>query len=195
MNKTFKKTLKYWYVYAAAIAISVAGSIYYCDLINLPRNEETISLFVSTYGKNSSEIHSFLKAKSPQYLREINLFCIDPMSADFDYYMVNKGLNQADIFILREGYLFEKLINDQFAPLKSDIVNEYFSYETDSSGKGILFHKKDEEDHPLISVKNEKYDDENYYIFYRVNSLHISGLNDSKFDTALKFTKALLEYE
>ena len=41
----------------------------------------------------------------------------------------------------------------------------------------------------------EEYEDENYYLFYRVNSKHIKGLNDSKFDTALSFTKELLNYE
>ena len=196
MKSAVKLILKRWYIYLVAIIVAVIGSVYYCNFINMPRNEETISLFISSYSSNNNELLSHLKEKSPSYLREINILSVSPKSPDFDYFIVNKGFNKADIFILHESFLFDELINKQFSPLKEDVLNNYFTYSSDSSLKGILIHKKDEEDHGLITFKNERYEDENYYLFYRINSLHIKGLNDkAKVDTALLFTKELLNYE
>ena len=195
MNRTLKAILKFWYVYLLLIAVSVVGTIYYCDFINMPRNEETISLFICNYSSNNEALFSFLKEKSPDYLREINITSVNPHSSDFDYYMVNKGLNKADIFLLSESRMGKDLLTKQFAELKSDVLSSYFTYESEDLNRGVLYHKKGDSDSTLISIINDKYEDENYYLFYRVNSKHIKGLNDSKFDTALSFTKELLNYE
>lgn len=195
MNRTLKAILKFWYIYLILIAVSVVGTIYYCDFINMPRNEETISLFICNYSTNSESLFSFLKEKSPDYLREINITNVNPKSSDYGYYMVNKGLNKADIFLLPESRLDKDLLNKQFAELNSGVLSSYFTYETEDLNRGVLYHKKGDSDSTLINLINDKYEDENYYLFYRVNSKHIKGLNNSKVDTALMFTKELLNYE
>ena len=194
MNKV-KKALKFWYIYLLSIAIAVIGTIYYCDFINKPRNEATITLFVSSYSLNSEKLNNYLESKSPDYLREINIIMVNPKSTDLDYYMVNKGLNQADIFILPESYLFEELINNQFAELNNEVLSDYFVYETDTYNKGILIHDIGDSDNDLMTFNNDNYEDEKYYLFYRKNSLHGGKLTSSNYDTSLVFTKALLEYE
>lgn len=194
MNK-LKKVLRFWYIYLISIAVAVIGTIYYCDFINKPRNEATITLFVSSYSQDSEKLNNYLESKAPNYLREINIVMVNPKSTDLDYYMVNKGLNQADIFILPESYLFEELIKNQFASLNNEVLNNYFVYETDSYNKGILIHDIGDIDNDLMTFNNEKYDDEKYYLFYRNNSIHGGKLTNSNYDTSLVFTKALLEYE
>lgn len=194
MKNKIKRLLRYWYVYLLLIASSVIGTIYYCDFINKPRNEETINLFVASYTQKSEPLYEYLKEKSPKYLREINITMTNPKSADFGYFMVNKGLNKADIFILPESYLFDDLLNNQFATLNEEIINPYYTYSSDSSNHGVLLHNIGDKDNNLLQFKTEQYDDEKFYIFYRVNSLHIGNLNKkSKADTAFLFTKYLLE--
>ena len=128
MKSRIKSTLRFWYIYLIALAVAITGSIYYCDLINKPRNEETITLFVSTYSSKSDKLQSFLDSNSPFYLREINIIAVSPKSSDFDFFMVNRGLGSADIFILPESYVFENLALSQFIDLKQDVLNDYFEY-------------------------------------------------------------------
>ena len=194
MKKIVKNILHFWYIYLLVIVSVSIGAIYYCDFIDMPRKEETISLFISSYTNDSNKLHSFLKEKSPDYLREINITFVNPKAPEFEYLMVNKGLNKADMFILTESYIFDSLIEKQFSPLNKEVVESYFTYESDESGKGILMHKPGDQDNDLYTFNNETYKDERFYLFYRVNSLHIKGLNDAKVDTALRFTKELLNY-
>ena len=192
--KKNKHLWRYWYVYLLLIASSVIGTIYYCDFINRPKNEETINLFVASYTQKSEPLYDYFKEKAPDYLREINITLVNPKSADFGYFMVNKGLNKADIFILPESYLFDDLLNNQFVTLNEEVIDSYFTYTTDSSNHGVLLHDVGNNDNNLLQFKSEQYTDEKFYIFYRVNSLHIGDLNSkSKVDTALLFTKYLLE--
>lgn len=192
--KKNKHLWRYWYVYLLLIASSIIGTIYYCDFINRPKNEETINLFVASYTQKSEPLYDYLKEKAPDYLREINITLVNPKSADFGYFMVNKGLNKADIFILPESYLFDDLLNNQFVTLNEEVIDSYFTYTTDSSNHGVLLHDVGNNDNNLLQFKSEQYTDEKFYIFYRVNSLHIGDLNSkSKVDTALLFTKYLLE--
>lgn len=194
MKKIFRNILHFWYVYVLLIAAASLGTIYYCDFINRPQEEKTISLFISSYSLNNNKLYDFLKEKSPSYLREINISFVNPKSADFEYQIVNKGLNKADIFILPQSYVFDNLVEKQFAPLNKDVLNSYFTYETDSYGKGIVMHKIGQNDNDLYTFVNNSYPDEEYYLYYRVNSIHIKGLTDTKCDTALMFTKELLNY-
>ena len=194
MKKVIKNVLHFWYVYVLLIAAATIGTIYYCDFINRPKAEKTISLFVSSYSLNNNKLYDFLKEKSPSYLREINISFANPKSPEFEYQIVNKGLNKADMFILPKSYVFDSLVEKQFASLNQDVLNNYFIYETDSYGKGIVMHKVGQQDNDLFTFVNTDYPDEEYYLYYRVNSIHIKGLNDAKFDTALMFTKELLNY-
>ena len=194
IKQIIKNILRFWYAYVTLIAVATLSTIYYCNYINRPKQEKTISLFVSSYSLNSNKLYDFLKEKSPSYLREINISFVNPKSADFEYQIVNKGLNKADIFILPKSYIFDSLVEKQFASLNQDVLNNYFTYETDSYGKGIVIHKPGQEDNDLYTFRNSDYPDEDYYLYYRVNSIHIKGLNDSNYDTALMFTKELLNY-
>ena len=194
MNSKIKSLLKYWYVYVLVTAASVVGTLYYCDLINRPKNEETINLFVASYTSKTEPLYNYLKDRKPDYLREINITMTNPKSADFGYFMVNKGLNRADIFILPESYLFDDLLNEQFALLKEDVVGPYFDYTTDESNHGVLLHDVGDKDNDLIKFNDDRYEDERFYIFYRINSLHIKGLNEKAIvDTSFLFTKYLLD--
>ena len=66
---------------------------------------------------------------------------------------------------------------------------------SDQYNKGILIHDIGDADNDLITFTNENYEDEKYYLFYRMNSFHIGKLNNGSYDTALQFTKLLLNYE
>ncbi len=193
MNK-IKKYLKHWYVYLISIAVAVVGSIYWCNFINRPKGRETITVFVATYDQNTSKLYNFLSANSPSYIREINITAISPKSPDFNYFLVNYGLGKADIFILHQSYVYEELATKQFASMKQEVLNEYFTYETETYNRGVLLHEKGEDNNDIIQYTSSKYEDENFYAFYRKNSDHIGKLNKSSSDTALLYTKALLEH-
>ena len=177
MNK-IKKVLRFWYIYVLAIIASILGSAYYCHFINQPRNEETITLFIASYSSSTDKLNNYLKDNSPSYLREINILMLNPKSSDFDYFMVNRGLNQADIFILPESYLFDSLIENQFASLNQDVLSNYFTYTAEDHNKGILIHNIGQADNDLMAFKSDKYEDEKYYLFFRINSLNICQLNN-----------------
>lgn len=194
MKRVIKNVLRFWYVYVLLAVTATLSTIYYCNFINRPKEEKTISLFVSSYTLDNNKLYDFLKEKSPSYLREINISYVNPKSADFEYQIVNKGLNKADIFILPKSYVFDSLVEKQFASLNQDVLNNYFTYETDEYGKGITIHKIGQPDNDLYTFVNNNYPDEEYYLYYRVNSVHIKGLTDAKYDTALMFTKELLNY-
>lgn len=191
----FKTVLKKWYLYVIAIGLSIFGCSYYVNFINMPRNEQTISLFISSYTSDTSKVKKYLESKSPSYLREIDITNIQPDSSNLEYFFVNKGLNRADIFILHESLLTKELLENQFAMLDNDYLSNYFSYESEATNHGIVVHKKDGEDHKLITFKKDGKDDQNFYLFFRINSLHIGKLNNSNYDTAINLTKAILEYE
>jgi len=195
MKKIIKTVFHRWYLYIIAIVVSSFVCSYYINFINMPRNEETISFFISSYTGDTNKINSYLKSKSPSYLREINITNVKPTASDFSYFFFYKGLNNADVFILHESFLTDEIITNQFATLDATYLSKFFVYTPDKTNHGILIHEKDGKDHGLLTFKSSQENDENFYIFYRINSLHIGKMNNSSFTTAFTLTKALLEYE
>ena len=190
MNKILSKILKNWYIYLLTGAVTVIASCYYIDFANKPRNEETLYIFSATYTKNTIEFKNNLLERSPSYLREITIFNVYPDISNFSYYLANQGLNRADIFILPTSVLFDELLEKQFLKLDQNVLKQYFSATLDASEHGVLLHKKGSGNNGLLTFSTET-SDEDYYVFYRKNSLHAVD-----YDTSFKLTKELLrDYE
>ena len=60
MKNKIRKALRFWYIYLIVVVASVVGTFYYVDFINRPKNEETITLFVSSYSQNSDNLQKYL---------------------------------------------------------------------------------------------------------------------------------------
>ena len=192
MVKTiFKSIKKRWYVYISTIVVTSFAVSYYVDFANKPRNEETLTIFTSSFNINNSVFRNKLLENSPDYLREVLNFNVSPQDRSFSYYFQNQGLNVADIFILPETVLFDELLQKQFAVLDENYLNNFFTYETEPTNHGILVHKKGDTNNNLLQFTKDSFDD-NYYLFYRINSIHAGMLNNSSYDTSIVLTKYIL---
>lgn len=193
MNKILLALKKHWYVYLLAIIVATSLSIYWCNFVTRPVDEQTITLFIGSYSLDKEALSNKLNEVKPDYLKEINIVSVKTGSSDFGYYFVNNGLNKADIFVLPESYVTEDMMNKQFATLNSSYLTTYFEYESDSSNHGINIHKVGQEDKEIFTFTEEGKTDENYYLFFRTNSIHIGEMSNSNFDTAIKFAKVIKE--
>ena len=192
MKQVLKKILKKWYVYVVGVILASVVSVYFVHFVSMPRNEATISIFLASNNETKKKVFDILDDVKPSYLREIDITNVEPNNTEFGYYFAQKGLNKADIFVLPESKLTDEMLSKQFATLDQEYLSTYFTYTSEQTNHGILLHEKDKED-TLFNLKEEL--EENYYIFFRKNSIHCGNLNNSNFDTSIIFTKALLNYE
>ncbi|HAS56627.1 MAG TPA: hypothetical protein DD377_02755 [Firmicutes bacterium] len=188
MKKIKANVIKFWYLYLICLIIFPLLSSYVVELINKPRNEETISIFIGSCSSSSKELVDKLSQKKPSYLREINVRNYVYYGEDFSYFYSSFGKSEADLIILPESKINNETCAYYYAKLDPALFpNESFYFINENKEcYGLLLHKKEEENSSLISYKDDTHD-ENYYAFFNRNSLHIGALNDSNWDTALSF--------
>lgn len=192
MKQVLKRVLKKWYIYVVGVILASVVSVYFVHFVSMPRNEATISIFLTSNNETKKKVFDILDDVKPSYLKEIDITNVEANNTEFGYYFAQKGLNKADIFVLPESKLTDEMLSKQFATLDQEYLSTYFTYTSEQTNHGILLHEKDKED-TLFNLKEEL--EENYYIFFRKNSIHCGMLNNSNFDTSIIFTKALLNYE
>ena len=196
MKSFFSRLLKRWYAYIIAIFFGTTLSCLYVDVTGQHRAEETITFFVSTYSTDDSKARAALTKDAPSYLKEVNLVNIPLSESNWEYYFVNRGLNHADVFVLPESRLTSAMLTEQFALLKPEVLSSYFSYEAEETGHGIYLHHKGENKPSPFLFTSEERKDENFYVLFRKNSIHIGGLYaKSSHDTALTMVKHWIDYE
>lgn len=191
MIKTFfKKLFNKWYIYLPVIIVSAFTVNYYCDFITMPRGSETISVFMATENVIHDALRHYFLRSSPSYLRNVEISFINPSDSMYNEYFAKRGLNHADIFVLPTAKVSEELTTKQFIELDKNYVDSYIECEFDESGTGVLLHRKEDESKQFI-----EYGQDDYYIYFRKNSIHLGSMNNSKVNTALLITKALIQYE
>ena len=89
MKKIKANVIKFWYLYLICLIIFPLLSSYAVELINKPRNEETISIFIGSCSSSSKELVDKLSQKKPSYLREINVRNYVYYGEDFSYFFVH----------------------------------------------------------------------------------------------------------
>ncbi len=192
MNRIFAKIKSWWYLYLIALVALPLGTCYLTYLVNLPRNEETITLFIASCQSSTKGLYEELMKNRPDYLREINIRSYVYYEDTFSTYYSYFGRGDADIVILPESKIASASVTSYYKKWSEDMIDSssaYYSVESGLDVYGKLIHKKGE-DNSYISYKDDEHD-ENYYLFYGKNSLHLGPLSNSKWNTALLFAKIL----
>lgn len=165
-------------------------SIYIIDLIDKPRNEETISILVASYDDKCQNFRDEVDKLRPDYLREIQYNTYSLLNENFDKYYSNLAYGLSDIVILPESQIVESKVKDYYAIFTDEIKTTYFNnkeyYSLDNNDYGILIHKKGEQGDNLITYSLTSETDENYYIFFYWKSIHIGSLNETTYSTAFE---------
>ncbi|MBQ7995755.1 MAG: hypothetical protein IJ247_06065 [Bacilli bacterium] len=191
MKRFVSSLARIWYVY---VIVTVAGILlidYAFNVINKPRNEETITLFVVSEGNDLKELKEKLEDNKPNYLREINIYGVRRESNEFSTYFDVYGKANSDVVILPESKIEEDVVFNHYSPFSFDYLNDYIdglsTYRLEKNGLdyGVKIHSKGE-DNGLIEYKSEGFD-EDYYAFFVNGSLHIGEMSDSEYTTAFSF--------
>ena len=193
MNKVkqfFLNVGKHLWVYVLFCLASTLLSIYVVNLINKPRNEETISILVASYDDKCEEFKKEVNKRRPDYLREIQFNTYSLLDDSFENYYLNLAYGLSDIVILPESKVNNSKVQDYYAILSDEIKTKYFVdkefFSLEDKEYGVLIHKKGTEDNNLLKYKLDEQTDENYYLFFFWKSKHIGVLNDTTYNTAFE---------
>ena len=193
MNKLkqfFLNIGKHIWVYVLFCLASVFLSIYVIDLINKPRNEETISILVASYDDKCETFKTEVDKRRPRYLREIQYNTYSLLDDSFENYYLNLAYGLSDIVILPESKVNDSKVLDYYAIFNDEIKTKYFNnkefYTLDDKDYGVLIHKKGTEDNNLLKYYLDEKSDENYYLFFYWKSKHIGSLNNTTYNTAFE---------
>ena len=195
MKKFFASISRIWYAYVIAIIVGVLLIDYGFNVINLPRNEETITFFIVSEGNDLSNLKGVLENNKPSYLREINVYGARRESAEFKTYFDIYGKANSDVVILPESKIDEDILLNYYSSFPIDYINTFMEeVETYKSEKnelhyGVKIHAKGE-DNGLITYKSEDFD-EDYYAFFVSSSIHIGKLASSEWATAFSFVSII----
>lgn len=181
---------KHLWAYALFCLAGSLLSIYIVDLINKPRNEETISILVASYDDKCETFRNEVNQRRPKYLREIQFNTYSLLDERFEDYYLKLAYGLSDIVILPESKVNESKVQDYYAIFNDEIKTKYFPnkewYTLDDKDYGILIHKKDTEDNHLLTYCLNEQTDEDYYLFFYWKSKHIGSLNNTTYNTAFE---------
>lgn len=190
MSKFSANIKKWWYLYLIALLVLPAGCYYLTHLVNLPRSQETITIFIASTNVSTKGLYEALEEAKPTYLREIVIRSYVYYEDSFSTYYSYFGGSDCDIVILPQSKIDASKVASSYKKWSDDLVDpsqDYFSYENAIYGKKI--HSKGEEN-GYIAYKDEERD-EDYYLFYGKDSIHLGSLSSSSYDTALLFTNII----
>ena len=181
---------KHIWVYAIFCLTFSLLSIYIVNLINKPRNQETISIFVASYDYKCEVFRKEVDKNRPDYLREIEFHTYSLLDNNFDDYYLSLAYGLCDIAIVPESKVNDSKVQDYYAILSDEIINKYYTdnefYTLDEKDYGVLIHKKGLNDNNLLKYSLSEEMDENYYLFFFWKSKHIGSLNNTTYETAFK---------
>lgn len=178
-----------WAYVLLCVACSLL-SVYVVNLINKPRNEETISILVASYDDKCEEFRNEVTSRKPDYLREIQFNTYSLLNNNFENYYINLAYGLCDVVILPESKVHDSKVQYYYAIFTDEIKTQYFSnkefYSLDGKDYGVQIHKKGQEDNNLLKYYLDEQTDENYYLFFYWKSKHIGALNNTTYNTAFE---------
>lgn len=176
MKKLRSNFQKWWYLYLVSLLLLPFLSWYLLHFVNLPRNEETFSVFIASCGTSVNSLYKAFNEKKPDYLRETKIRSYLYYEKSFDEYYSISGKNASDVIILPESkvadetvlYYYEKL--DNLFPVVEE--ETYFVPKDETSPYGLRIHSKEDTSSPLIAYSDETHN-EDYYVFFKKGSYHL----------------------
>lgn len=162
--------------------------------------QDKVSVFIGSYSQSFEKAQE-LKESRPEYLKtvEVNVNVLNSMY--FDVYLSMFGYSRADIMILPESLATLENCELYFAEISATYLGQFENLglcEYDGKVYGLKIHDK-ETHSSLISCINygEGDKEDNYYLFFGKNSLHISDLaeaeNKNEWDGAIKIAQKMLK--
>lgn len=162
--------------------------------------QDKVSVFIGSYSQSFEKAQE-LKESRPEYLKtvEFNVNVLNSMY--FDVYLSMFGYSRADIMILPESLATLENCELYFAEISATYLGQFENLglcEYDGKVYGLKIHDK-ETHSSLISCINygEGDKEDNYYLFFGKNSLHISDLaeaeNKNEWDGAIKIAQKMLK--
>jgi hypothetical protein len=195
--KALRSIFKYWYLY---VVTAVMGSFvinYTTRLINMPRNEETITIFVASISDSAPNLKPALEKAKPDYLREINIVTVKYNGYNFDSKYTAYGKGDADIIILPKSKINDSTLLTYYQPFQENFIDDYietsgyYNHPQSQKSYGICVHTKGQNNNDLITYSDNSFDDD-YYAFFAQGSKHIGELNDVKWTTAFSFVNIIM---
>lgn len=199
MKQVFNKIGKDIWIYIACILVVVFVYSWVFNYLTTIKTEEKITLFIGSY-TSSFEKEDELNQSKADYLKTVEVRAYSLSDSVYDTCLTLFGYETGDILILPESNLKEESIADYYAVISSDYQSSFNNlgwYELDGNVYGIKIH--DRETHQsLISCLDygEDEDEQNYYLLFNNNSMHLSDLSDSSaksdMDGAIQIANKLL---
>ncbi len=162
-----------FFIYIAAVAITVLGCCYGIMLKTNPKDYEKFSIFTEVNFINEVEFRNRMSGLLPED-KIINLYFSDVNDQSYNVYFSSYGLT-SDICLLSKTTL-DKFESIQFLNLKNtkwDLSNNYY-FETYSIG--VKCHSKDNEELKDYFAFNN----DDYYLLVLKSSVHLDGIASGK---------------
>lgn len=199
MKNRFTTLLTKWPIYLVGV---IASSIVTCAGISIkcsPKLKESIYVFAPTY---SFDVKSFVKTslELTDGIRQITVKHADPDSEEAirtfgSYYSI------CDFYIMPESWL------TRITPIALSFTDElihsllpnsssYELYKENDTNLGIKIFDKNTNigaSTDIISYSSLNKEQEDYYLIFRQDSIHLGELNNSKSDNALRVVNNLLK--
>ncbi len=200
MNKFFSKILSRWYSYLIVIVTSIGVSCYLADLVNEPRDEEIIRIFIGSNTADNPILYKTLNEDRPDYLRKIEIRSASYSSNDFGTMYNYYGKRDVDMVILPSSMIYESVVRSYYQKIDHNYVAHYVNepsyYDSeDHDHYGILVHSKEAEvENQIIGFDKDGKEKEDYYCFFGKGSLHIGDYSKSRYNTAFEFVRKIIDY-
>lgn len=184
-------------------SLLLSGGLYWMGKIKVnPKAYERVNLMISSINLNNKLLEEKMMESNKVDVKEINVtFSIyDSSSMSMVY---NTVFSEMDCFIFPKTFLDNRIETSylEYAKIDETVVSNYISspsfYEYEGNKYGIKVYdsllKKGWCD-SIIRYFNDSFN-EDYYLFFNKKSVNLGEMNDSSFDSALDFMKAMKEYE
>ncbi len=199
MKAFFKKIKNNIWAYLLCIFVVIIMWSGVFSFLTVVDEEEKVSVFIGSYSQSFTRT-SELEESRPDYIKKVEVTARVLNSLYFDVYLSMFGYSNADILILPESLATAENCELYFAEISPEYVEELDNlgvFEYNDKVYGLKVHSKGIDDGLITCIDYSAGDeDENYYMFFRNNSLHIGEMSEEDGETdvaAIEIAKKLLE--
>ena len=197
MKKAFKIFIHNWYAYLLSLIAFTFILNYVVDFIDMPRNEETFTIFVASQEYELPKLAEKLAENKPSYLRQLVVASTNINDeVHYNKTFLVYGMDNSDVVILPKSKIDDTKVMRYYASFTDEYISTYIessSYyvcEEDNRNYGMLVHSVGQDNNDLITYSTEEFD-EDYYAFFIKKSKHIGELNHTDYVTAFTYVNII----
>ncbi|MCQ3034898.1 MAG: hypothetical protein MJ248_01540 [Bacilli bacterium] len=199
MKTRLSTLINKWPLYLIGVA---SVSIIVCTGVSIkcsPKENESIYVFAPTYSFNVSRfVDESLKVTDG--IRQITVKHADPNTEEAirtfgSYYSICDLYIMPSSWVERISPIAASFSDEQIKTLLPN-VDGYDFYKEEDKNLGIKIYEKNTNTgvgKDIITYTSEKEENEDYYLLFRNDSIHIGSLNNSQSDNALRIVNNLLK--